>query len=243
MTVNELIQSACEDVNLVEDGEAVSGELASVAEGLLNRAITDINQDGFLSCTVKEYDRVSAGSIVFRKLEEGEEQQPNCVDSEPPDSVQGVSRKVGIRWLRLTPASPEDLAASNTFSLPQLYCYTVDTETAPSGKQRVVGVLKLNGSNPVELKVFVNSRLPKYKLGDTIYLSDLYHNLILYALEVRLCKRYKLYSYIEQAKDDLTDAKDSIDRNTLVNRPLTNIDNGSRGYMDDYYNGLGGVGL
>lgn len=243
MTVNELIQRACEDVNLVEDGEAVTGELNSVSEGLLNLAITDINQDGFLSCTVKEYDRVSAGSIVFRKLEEGEEQQPNCVDSEPPDSVKGVSRKVGIRWLRLTPASPEDLAASNTFSLPQLYCYTVDTETAPSGKQRVVGVLKLNGSNPVELKVFVNSRLPKYKLGDTIYLSDLYYNLILYALEVRLCKRYKYYSYLEQAKDDLTAAKDSIDRNTLVNRPLTNIDNGSRGYMDDYYNGLGGVGL
>lgn len=243
MTVNELIQSACEDVNLVSDGDAVPGEIAASAEGLLNRAIAMLNQDSFLSCTVKEYDRVSAGSVVFRKLEEGEEQQPNCIDSEPPDSVQGVSRKVGIRWMRLTPASPQDLAASNTFSLPQLYCYSLDTETAPSGKERVVGVLKMNGSNPVEMKVFVNSRMPQYRLGDTIYLSDLYHDLILYALEVRLCKKYKLYSYLDQAEKDLNDAKDAIDRNTLVNRPLTNIGNGANGYMDDYYNGLGGVGL
>lgn len=243
MTVNELIQSACEDVNLVSDGDPVSGELAASAEGLLNRAVAMLNQDSYLSCTVKEYDRVSAGSVVFRKLEEGEEQQPNCIDSEPPDSVQGVSRKVGIRWLRLTPASPQDLAASNTFSLPQLYCYSLDTETAPSGNKRVVGVLKLNGSNPVEMKVFVNSRLPQYRLGDTIYLSDLYHDLILYALEVRLCKKYKLYSYIDQAEKDLNDAKGTIDTNTLVNRPLTSIDNGANGYMDDYYNGLGGVGL
>ena len=243
MTVNELIQSACEDVNLVSDGEAVPGDIASSAEGLLNRAVAMLNQDSYLSCTVKEYDRVSAGSVFFRKLEEGEEQQPNCIDSEPPDSVHGVSRKVGIRWLRLTPASPQDLAASNTLSLPQLYSYSLDTETAPSGNKRVVGVLKLNGSNPVVMKVFVNSRLPQYRLGDTIYLSDLYHDLILYALEVRLCKKYKLYSYLDQAEKDLNDAKDSIDRNTLVNRPLTNFDNGANGYMDDYYNGLGGVGL
>jgi len=243
MTVNELIQSACEDVNLVSDGDAVPGDIASSAEGLLNRAVAMLNQDSYLSCTVKEYDRVSSGSVVFRKLEEGEEQQPNCIDSEPPDSVQGVSRRVGIRWLRLTPASPQDLAASNTFSLPQLYSYSLDTETAPSGNKRVVGVLKLNGSNPVEMKLFVNSRLPQYRLGDTIYLSDLYHDLILYALEVRLCKKYKLYSYLDQAEKDLNDAKDSIDRNTLVNRPMTNIDNGANGYMDDYYNGLGGVGL
>ena len=243
MTVNELIQSACEDLNLASDGDAVPGEIASSAEGLLNRAIAMLNQDSYLSCTVKEYDRVAAGSVVFRKLEEGEEPQANSVDSEAPDSVQGVSRKVGIRWLRLVPASPQDLAASNTFSLPQLYCYSVETETAPSGKERVIGMLKLNGSNPVELKLFVNSRLPNYRLGDSIYLSDIYHDLILYALEVRLCKKYKLYSYLEQAEADLNAAKDAIDRNTLVNRPLTNIDNGSRGYMDDFYNGLGGVGL
>ena len=89
----------------------------------------------------------------------------------------------------------------------------------------------------------MNASLPKYRIGDTIYLSDLYRNLILYALEVRIARKYKLYSYLEQAERDLVEAKDSIDKNTMQNRPLTSIDNGCGGYMDDYYNGLGGVGL
>ena len=244
MTVNELIQTAAEDLSQVSDGETVSGDLADSYEGLLNRAITGLNQDGYMSVTVKEYECEAAGSVVFRKLEENETAPAHTIDSAPPDSVQGVARNVGIRWMRLTGAEPQTLAACNTFSLPQLYSYSLGDEIAPSGNRRVVGILKLNGSAPVQLKVFVNSALPKYRLGDTIYLSDLYHDLILYALEVKACKKYKLYSYLEQAERDLAEAKDLIDRNTLQNRPMTNIDEGCcGGYMDDFYNGLGGVGL
>lgn len=243
MTVNELIQSACEDMSLVGDGETVGGDLAASCEGLLNRAITDLNQDGYMSVTVREYEVSAAGSVVFRELEEGEELPANSVNAVIPDSVQGVSRKVGIRWMGLRGASPEDLATCRTFSLPQFYSYSLGDEIAPSGKKRVIGILKLNGTNPVTLKIFVNSKLPRYRLGDTIYLSDLYRNLILYALEVRIAIKYKLYSYKEQAEKDLASAKDSIDKNTLQNRPITNIENGCGGYMDDYYNGLGGVGL
>lgn len=243
MTVNEIIQTACEDVSMVGDGETVTGDLASSCEGLLNRAITELNQDGYMSMTVKEYDVVAAGSVTFRKLGEGEQPGQNMVDSEPPDSVQGVSRKVGIRWLRLTPASPQDIASSNSFSLPLIYSYSITDEEVSFGKRRNIGVLRMNGSAPVELKIFVNSALPKYRIGDTMYIPDLYRSLVLYALEVKICRKYKLYSYLEQANADLLAAKDSIDRNTLQNRPLTNIDNGCGGYMDDYYNGLGGVGL
>ena len=243
MTVNELIQTACEDMSLVGDCEAVSGELAASCEGLLNRAVTELNQDGYLSLTVREIECTAAGHVIFRKLETGEALPANSVDSEPPDSVQGVARKVGIRWLRLNGATPEDLGACNTFSLPQIYSYSLGDEIAPSGKRRIIGILKLNGSAPVQVKVFVNSTLPRYSIGDSIYLPDLYRNLILYALELKIAKKYKLYSYKEQAEADLTAAKDSIDKNTLQNRPLTNLDNGCGGYMDDYYNGLGGVGL
>ena len=286
MTVNELIQTAAEDLSQVGDGETLDGETAASYEGLLNRAITMLNQDGYMSVTVKEYDVNAAGYVIFRKLEENETLPAHSIDVNPPDSVQGVARKVGIRWmklngaepqtlaacntfslpqlysyslsdevapgggrrvvgiLKLNGAEPQTLAACNTFSLPQLYSYSLSDEEAPSGERRVIGILKLNGSAPVDLKIFVNSSLPKYRLGDTIYLSDLYHDLILYALEVKACKKYKLYSYLEQAEKDLADAKDMIDRNTLQNRPMTNIDDGCcGGYMDDFYNGLGGVGF
>lgn len=243
MTVNELIQTAAEDLSQVGDGETMDGELAASYEGLLNRAIAMLNQDGYMSVTVKEHDVSAAGAVVFRKLENGEAAQPGSVDCEPPDSVQGVARKVGIRWMRLQGAEPQTLAACRTFSLPQLYSYSMEDESAPGGGRRVIGVLRLNGSSPVELKIFVNSALPRYRLGDSIYLSDLYHDLILYALEVKACKKYKLYSYLEQAERDLAEAKDLIDRNTLQNRPMTTIDDGCGGYMDDFYNGMSGAGL
>jgi hypothetical protein len=111
---------------------------------------------------------------------------------------------------------------SFTYSLPTQWCYGVEFEMAPSGKTRRVGRIRLNGTYPCELRVYENSAMPDYQLGEFIYLSPLYRNLILYALEVRLCKRYKLYSYIDQAKDDLTDAMKAIDTNTAQNRPMIN---------------------
>jgi hypothetical protein len=97
MTVNELIQTAAEDLSQVGDGETLDGETAASYEGLLNRAITMLNQDGYMSVTVKEYDVNAAGSVIFRKLEENETLPAHCIDVNPPDSVQGVARKVGIR--------------------------------------------------------------------------------------------------------------------------------------------------
>lgn len=242
MNVNELIQSACEDLNLVGDGEAVSGDLAASAEGCLNRAISILNQDSYIAPTLKEYEVSGAGAVYFRKLEAGEG-KPSTIDIEPPDSIHDVARKVGIRWMRLRSATPQDLAATNTFSLPQFWSYGTESEDAPSGNKRMVGVLRMNGSAPVILKVFVSQKVPTYRLGDTIYLSDLYYSLILYALEQRLVARYKLYSYKEQVEQDLLAAKDAIDDNALRNRPLTNIDNIGGGYMEDFYNGMAGVGF
>ena len=242
MNVNELIQSACEDLNLVGDGEAVSGDLAASAEGCLNRAISILNQDSYIAPTLKEYETSGAGVVYFRKLEAGES-KPSTIDIEPPDSIYDVARKVGIRWMRLRSATPQDLAATNTFSLPQFWSYGVESEEAPSGNRRMVGALRMNGSAPVVLKVFVSEKVPTYRLGDTIYLSDLYYSLILYALEQRLVARYKLYSYKDQVEQDLLAAKDAIDDNALRNRPLTNIDNIGGGYMEDFYNGLAGVGF
>ena len=242
MNVNELIQSACEDLNLVGDGETVSGDLAASAEGCLNRAISILNQDSYIAPTLKEYEVSGVGAVYFRKLEVGES-KPSTIDIDPPDSIHDVARKVGIRWMRLRSATPQDLAATNTFSLPQFWSYGTESEDAPSGNKRMVGVLRMNGSAPVILKVFVSQKVPTYRLGDTIYLSDLYYSLILYALEQRLVARYKLYSYKEQVEQDLLASKDAIDDNALRNRPLTNIDNIGGGYMEEFYNGMAGVGF
>lgn len=242
MKVNELIQTACEDLNRVGDNETVSGDLASSCEGLLNRAITQLNQDGYIAVTKREHDVNAAGRIFFRVLEEGEIRRPDTIDSEPPDSVSDVARKVGIRWMRLRGMELSDIRAMATGGLPQAWTYQVTTETAPSGNVRNVGIVDMNGSMPAPIRVFVREKIPQYSLGDTIHLSDLYHNLILYALEVRICKKYKLYSYLPQAEDDLLDAKGAIDTNKLANAPDVSDASLSGSYLDSYYDGLGGVG-
>lgn len=222
LSVNELIQDAAEDLSLVGDGEAVSPELAASCEGLLNRAIKDLNSDSYISLSVATKDIMAAGNVVFRKLEQDEPQQPNSINQEPPDNIQGVARKVGIRYVRLTASNPEAQDRSLTYSLPTQWSYGVESEVAPSGATRRIGRLKLNGSSPADLRIYMNSALPKFRLGDTIYLSDLYHNLLLYALEDRMVAKYKLYSYADRVSTDLAGAMRSVDNNAAQNRPMTN---------------------
>lgn len=242
MNVNELIQTACEDLNLTGDGETVEGSLASVCENLLNRAISKLNSDGYISSSVKTYDVVSNGKLYFRTLENGESADNNTINTVPPEEVQGVSRKVGTSYMRLAPASAQDIAA-RMGTYPQFYTYDVTSEIAPSGARRLVGIVTLNGSNPCELKVFVNGRIARAKLGYNIYLSDLYHEILLCSLKKLLCARYKLTSYKVDVEEELSAAMAAIDRRTLNNRPMTNADNGCASYNNNYANGMNGVGL
>ena len=224
LSVNQLVQEACEDLSRVGDGEAVPPELAASCEGLLNRAITALNTDSYISLTVNTYDLEAAGDVTFRKLEEGEVKPAGTIDMEPPDYVQGVARQVGIRWVRLVGSNPESMDRINTNSLPTNYCYGVKTETAPSGATRRIGIVRTNGTYPCTVRIYENSQLPHYRLGDMIYLSPLYHDLILYKLEMLMIDKYKLYSYAERTQLNLTGAMDAIDTNTAANRPLRNDD-------------------
>lgn len=222
MTVNSLIQEACEDLNMVADGEPVSGDLAASAEGCLNRAIASLNADSYISLTVRTRDVHAAGNIVFRKLEDGEVAGGGVIDQEPPDTVQDVARLVGSRYVRLTPAERFAVDRAVLQNLPTVWNYGVELETAPSGRNRRVGRIRLNGTYPCDIRVYENDRLPQYRLGDTIYLSELYYSLILYSLELRLVKKYKLFSYQQSVEEDLAAAMKSIDSNTSQNRPMVN---------------------
>ena len=239
--VNDLLQTACEDLNLA-DGP-ISGELASKAENCLNRAITALNADNYISLSKMTLDLTAAGNVYFRKMEEGETPPSNTINMEPPDSVDGVSRKLGIRWMRLRPSNKQFMDSVNTYSLPQLWCYGVESEVAPSGTPRQVGVVRLNGSCPTELRIYLCSQLPKYRLGDFIYLSSLYYNLILYKTEELLCDMAKTYSYKEGVAVQLGIAMKAVDNNHLNNEPLNNDLGDVGSYLDPFYNMIGGVGM
>lgn len=240
--MNDLVQEACEDLNLTGTGEAVEGRVAAAAEGCVNRAIAQLNGDGYVAMTQHALDVNASGSIYFRKLEAGES-KPNTVDMVPPDNVDGVARKIGMRYMRLRPTSRDVLDRTQTYSFPTHWTYGTEHEIAPSGETREVGIIRVNGTYPTDYRVYVMSQLPKYKLGDTIYLSSLYRNLLLYATEMKLVELMKLKSYEDQVQRNLDGATKLIDTKHANNAPDTpeNVPDGN--YLDGYYNVMGGTGF
>ena len=85
-SINDLIQTAAEDLNQVGDGEPVSGELAASYEGLVNRAIAELNADSYISLTVGYKEIMAAGSVSFKELEPGESPS-NTINMYPPDTI------------------------------------------------------------------------------------------------------------------------------------------------------------
>ena len=247
LAVNSIIQEALELTSMVGDGEAADGTLAASALGLLNRVIARLNNDNYFSSTQDYADIGASGKIYFKKLEEGENFESSdgsaCVDMEPPESIAGVSRKIGIRWNQLLPSNPRDQMAMTSWSLPTTYSYGFKFEKAPSGKDRMVGEVLLNGKAYSQIRVFMNHRLPKYSITDNMAISPLYHDAILYSLAVAICEKYKLKDYQPDMERQKDAALAVIDVNTLNNRALNSglVNQGS--YMDPYFNGLDGNGL
>lgn len=242
INVDSLLQSACEELSLVSDGDPISGDLAASAEGCLNRGIALLNSDSYISLTQKTYDITAAGNVYFRKLEPGES-KPNTVDTEPPDSVYNVGRRVGFKYVLLRPGQREDIDRAFTYAIPTLWSYGTEIETAPSGNSRLVGVLRMNGNHPTDFRIYGNSKLPQYRLGDNIYLPEIYYSLLLYMTEHMLCVKYHLASYQPNVETLLVTAKKLIDTETARNRPMLNVENVS-GYPTDYYYDLiDGAGL
>lgn len=248
LSVNALIQEAAELCSMCADGESLDGTTAASFLALLNRTVAKLNNDNYFSSCVDTVDANCGGLLVFKKLEEGEENplDVKVIDMEPPEAVMGVSRKVGIRWLELDGSNPQDMAAATTMTLPSHYCYQVTSEPVGEGDdvhQRLVGKLSLNGSGFSTIRVFLTRRLPVFKMVDSIPVSPIYHDAILYSLAEMACIKYKLSDYIGEIRDLKNGALAMIDRNTLNNRMMENGTRLLNSYDKAYYDGLAGDGL
>lgn len=220
ISVNALCTSAAKYVELIGDDETLEGDYADQAVFLLNLVIAKFNAQSYFSSTIDTVDHYVSRDLYFRKLEEGEECPNDTVDMEPPQFVQGVGRKVGIRWVQLIPCNPQDMDRVNSMALPSTFTYSTDAEVAPSGEMRNVGKLHLNGGANSECRVYLTRRIPEVTLDSMLCLSELYHDILYWALCVRLCGKYKLKDYKEDCKEELDKAVDMIDRITLKNRAM-----------------------
>ena len=245
LAVNELIQDAYESINMTGLGESTDGDMAVVGVKELNRAIAKLNSEGYISMSQKWVDAPCARTIYFRKLLDGEFAS-DTIDMEPPESIDAVARKIGNRFLPLNNGNHVQMSVINPTATASTWTYDVENETDPHDHMpgnRLVGVLTLDGNPRNDVRVWYSSKLPKYELDGVIYLSDLYNELLMSALCVRLANFYELSPEKKaNLESDLLAAKTLIKRKTATQRMLQ-CGQLVGDYRDTYNNGLYGVGM
>lgn len=246
IAVNELIQDAYKALVLTGLGESTDGDMSTVGENELNRLISTLNSQGFLALAQKFHDLPSCNRVVFKKLQPGETAAPDTVDMEPPEKVEAVARKIGDRFAPLASCDLVQISARNRMSLSTSWNYSREFEQVQVDGQdieREVGLVRFDGRNPYGVRVFFNSKLPRYTQYDNIYLSDLYNELLFTGLKYRLACFYELSdSKKADCESEFRAAKRLIKRNNVTQRMLQ-CGSVEGGYDDSFWNGMGGVGF
>ena len=225
-------------------GEYGDGNFPVVACKELNRLITQLNNEGFIAMAQQWVDAPCAKDIYFRKLQAGEIRTDATVNMEAPQKVESVARRIGDRFIVLNNSNHVQMAQKNPYTIAMSWTYDTEVETVPSGlEQRVVGHLHLDGDPRNQVRVWYNSTLPTYNLNDTIYLSDLYNEVLMSGLCLRLANYFELSDEKKASLSrDFIAAKSMIKRNNITQRMLqTGKLMGD--YRDSYFNGLNGVGM
>lgn len=248
ISVQQLVQTACQNCTLVGDGQSVPGTMYGTtardgALGLLNNLFSELSSQGYIVSGFSEkeftYSKPAilcgSGSMFF---------DDEVVLGVIPQKLEGVSRKIGERWLPLHSCNRQQMAQRNTMQLPTSWTYEVTkTGVLYHGQEIIVehGLLVLDTKKPTPIKIWFSQPL-KADLNDTtLYLSDIYFDLLLNGLCVKLCVKYKLTDYLPIFEQQFRQAKNLIKRINATQRMLQRGDLGG-GYDDSFYNGLGGVG-
>lgn len=242
IAVNELIDQAYKALNMTGLEDTTEGGPAVIGLQELNSLISFLNGQGYLSLTQGFVDSNARSGVLFKRLTDEEKLNPppNVIDMDPPSSIDALGRKVGMRYIPMSSVDLVQMSTKNPQSIASGWNYGRIYEPIPgaeNGEQREVGVLKLDGICTYGFRIFYTSKLPTYKLKDRIYLPDLYNELLLSGLKVKLIDFYKLYDGKTdiKAEREFSAAKKLIKRENVTQRMLR--DGGLGGdYNDDYYN-------
>jgi hypothetical protein len=246
IAVNDLIQMCNEMVNVVSHEEPLE-ELSEVSCQQLNLLISELNGQGYLSMQQNYLDHGNCRELQFKVLTDDERANPdpNVIDMAPPQSIDGVSRRIGMSYLPLQPIDLQQMSMKNPMTLARSWNYGRYFEPIPDdpeGRQREVGLLRLDGWAQQGYRIFLSSKLPTYTLDDTVYLPDLYNNMLIQGLCCKLCDWHKLGEEIKRPYDEaFTAAKMLIKRQNITQRMMQSGPIGAS-YKDTFYDGIAGEG-
>lgn len=242
IAVNDIIDQAYKALNMTGLEDTTEGGPAVIGLQELNSLISTLNGQGFLAMTQQYVDSHARSGVQFKVLTDDERLDPpaNVIDMEPPSSIDALGRKVGNRYIPMSSADMVQMSTKNPATIATGWNYGRFYEPVPgaeNGEQREVGFLRLDGICQNGFRIFYTSKLPTYKLDQTIYLPDLYNELLLSGLKCKLIDFYKIYDGKTdvKAETEFKAAKKLIKRENITQRMLR--DGGIGGdYNDDYYN-------
>ena len=103
------------------------------------------------------------------------------------------------------------------------------------------GSIILDSSISSTYKICFIDDIDEIDLSSTLNLQDMYKSLLLTGLTYRLAIRYKLNDWISVFKEDFEEQKSLIKRINSSNRPIV-WSNMEGSFLENYYNGINGVG-
>ena len=103
------------------------------------------------------------------------------------------------------------------------------------------GLIILDSTIDSEYKICFIDDIDEIDLSSTLNLQDMYKSLLLTGLTYRLAIRYKLNDWVSVFKEDFEEQKSLIKRINSSNRPIV-WSNMEGSFLEDYYNGMNGVG-
>jgi hypothetical protein len=248
ISVQQLVQTAFQNCSLIGDGESVDGTAYGTtahdgALGLLNNLLSELNNQGYIVSAFSEKEFTYSHPTMILKSE-NQYISDALVLGVLPDKIEGVSRKVGSRWLPLHSCDLQTMDTRTKMQLPTSWCYELGKNEmwTQQGHQFVEnGLLFLDTNRPTVVKFWYRNPIKAELSNSTLFLSDMYFDLLLNGLCVKLCVKYKLTDYLPMFEQQFRQAKNLIKRSNATQRMLQRGDLGG-GYDDSFYNGLGGVG-
>lgn len=239
ISVQQLVQQACEQCSLTAPGKSVSGNISAMALKLLNNLLSELNNQDYITSSIETYDVAGADKIRFKS--EGNIGAGDVSVSIVPNKVIGVSRKLGDRWVPLYSCNRQQIDQRTKRSLPTSWCYEIEPFEYAEGSFTNIGVLTIDSNRGNLLKVYVPKQIVADSLNSMLYISDIYYDLLLQGMCVKLCDWAKTYEYKAEFNKNFKAAKGLIKRTNQTQRMLQNGDL-QGGYDDNYYNAMAGVG-
>lgn len=240
ISVQQLVQHAAEMCSLVNPGRDVGGNVSAMALKLLNGLLAELNNQEMIASAVEEHDSVFARELAIVKTGDPTPSTEYIAVSQVPDRILGISRRIGDRYVPLYSCNRQQMAQRTQKALPTSFTYEQSTYIN-NNHTYCRGVVLVDSNRPQKFKVWWSNKIVASALTDTLYLSDMYYDLLLQGLCVKLCDWAKTYEYKAEFDKNFRAAKNLIKRSNQSQRMLQN-GTLAGGYDDTYYDGLAGRG-